>query len=180
MGNVVTTSKQQEIIEMANLEGFDAEQQEEMKSFDALPKGDYLAMAIESEMKDTKAGDGAYLQFTWQIIDGEFKGRNLWSRLNLRNPNQTAIDIANRELGDICKACKILKPKDSSELHGIPVMLNVAVEKRKDTGDMTNRIKGYKAAGGGVPAATPTPAAIAQLAPTTPTPAAPAEKPPWA
>ena len=164
---------------MANLEGFDAEQQEEMKSFDALPKGDYLAMAIESEMKDTKAGDGAYLQFTWQIIDGEFKGRNLWSRLNLRNPNQTAMDIANRELGDICKACKILKPKDSSELHGIPVVLNVAVEKRKDTGDMTNRIKGYKAAMGSAQAPSPTIAASAVT--TAPAAAAaPAEKPPWA
>lgn len=158
---------------MANLDGFDADQQEGMRSFDALPKGNYLAMATESEMKDTKANDGsAYLQFTWEIIDGEHKGRMLWSRLNLKNKNQTAVDIANRELGDICKACKIMKPKDSSELHGIPIVVNVGVEKRKDTGDITNRIKGYGPAGGASP-----PAAVAA----TPAPAsAPAEKPPWA
>lgn len=155
---------------MPNLDGFDAEQQESMQSFDALPKGDYLAMATESEMKDTKSGDGAYLQITWEVVDGEHKGRLLWSRLNLKNPSQKAVEIAQRELGDICKACNVLRPKDSSELHDIPIVLKVGVEKRKDTGDMTNRIKGYAVASGGGPAASTQ----------APPPVTEADKPPWA
>jgi hypothetical protein len=131
----------------ASLDGFNAEEQQGMLSFEPLPKGDYIAMATDSDMKDTKAGTGKYLQFEWQLIDGAYKGRKLWARLNLVNPNQTAVDIANRELGDICKAVGVVRPKDSAELHGIPVTLTVTQKKRSDTGEMTNEITGYSAVG---------------------------------
>lgn len=153
-----------------NLDGFNAEEQEGMRSFEAIPRGEYLAMVTESEMKPTKANDGSYLEFVWQIVDGEFKGRNLWSRLNLNNKNQQAVDIAKRELGDICKAARVLRPKDSGELHGIPIVLKVGVEKRSDNGELTNNIKGYAAAANAATA----PAAPAPAAAKTP------EKPPWA
>ncbi len=158
---------------MANLDGFDAEQQQSMRTFDALPKGDYLGMITDSEMKDTKAGDGKYLQLTWEIVEGEAKGRSLWSRLNLENKSQQAVDIAKRELGDICKAIGVLRPKDSMDLHGKLVVLSVSVKKRNDTGERTNDIKGYKAANGSAPQASQTAAPQAASAPV-------ADKPPWA
>jgi len=83
---------------MADLRGFDANQVEPSADFETLPAGKYEAVITESEMKPTKAGTGHYLQLTFQIIEGEFKNRFLWARLNLDNPNATAVQIARAEL----------------------------------------------------------------------------------
>lgn len=136
---------------MANLDGFDAREHEPTGGPDALPAGEYLAMATDSEMKSTKSGNGKYLQIAWKVLDGPHEGRMLWSRLNLENPNQTAVDIAKRELSAICHAVGVLRPKRSEELHGVPVMLRVGVRKRPDTGDLSNEVKGYKPASGSKP-----------------------------
>ena len=79
---------------MANLNGFDASQVEPTASFDPIPAGKYLAAITESEMKPTKKGSGSFLQLTFTVLDGEYKGRLLWCRLNLNNPNATAVKIA--------------------------------------------------------------------------------------
>lgn len=133
---------------MALLNGFNAEEHDELTDFSPLPQGDYLAIATDSDMKSTKAGTGEYLEIAWEVIDGEFKGRRLWSRLNLDNPNPKAVEIAQRELSSICRAVGVLRPEDSSQLHNIPLVLRVGVEKRKDTGEFSNRVKGYANANG--------------------------------
>ncbi len=68
---------------MANLHGFNANDVEPTTDFDPVPAGRYVAVITQSEVKLNKAGTGSYLQFTFQIIDGEYKGRYLWARLNL-------------------------------------------------------------------------------------------------
>ena len=129
---------------MGNLQGFDATQIEPSEDFDVLPAGNYLALISSSEMKPTKAGDGQYLNLTFQIIEGQFQNRLLWHRLNLVNPNQTAVNIASAELAAICKAVGVLVPSDSSELHNIPMEIKVKVKRRNDTGEMQNEIKAFK------------------------------------
>ena len=79
---------------MANLNGFNANEVEPTTDFDPIPAGKYLAVITESESKPNKAGTGSYLQLTFQVIEGEYKNRFLWARLNLDNPNQTAVKIA--------------------------------------------------------------------------------------
>jgi hypothetical protein len=128
---------------MADLRGFDANKVEPSSDFDAIPAGKYLAIISESEMKPTKAGNGMYLQLTFQIIDGPYKNRLLWARLNLENPNATAVQIARAELSAICRAIGVLAPNDSVELHNLPLIIHVKCKKRDDTGDITNEIKGY-------------------------------------
>lgn len=152
---------------MASLSGFDASQVPEQQEFSALPEGQYVVIATASEMKPTKSGTGAYLQFTFEVLDGPCKGRKLWARLNLQNPNQTAVDIAQRELGAICRAVGVIKPNDSSELHNRPLMVTVGVEV-DDKKRETNIIKKYEAVSGGAaaaPIATARPAAPAAAAP---------------
>lgn len=127
----------------ANLQGFDARNEDPMADFEALPAGKYLAAIVESEMKPTKAGDGNYLELKFQVLDGEYKGRNLWSRLNLTNPSGVAVKIARSELAAICQAVGVLTPNDSTELHDLPMEVKVAVKKRQDNGELTNEIKGY-------------------------------------
>jgi len=142
---------------MANLNGFNANEVEPTTSFDPIPAGKYLAAVTESEMKPTKSGNGSYLQLTFTIVDGEYKNRVLWARLNLNNPNATAVKIARGELSAICRAVGVMQPKDSVELHNIPLVIVVKLKKRQDTGELTNEIKGYepKAAAAGQPQQAP-------------------------
>ena len=128
---------------MANLNGFNASEVEPAARFEPIPAGKYVALITESELKPTKAGTGHYLQLTFQVQDGEYKGRILWSRLNLDNPNATAVQIARSELSAICRAVGVLEPKDSVELHNLPLVIDVKCRKRTDTDEITNEIGGY-------------------------------------
>ena len=128
---------------MADLSGFDANQVEPSADFEPIPAGKYLAVITESEMKPTKAGTGHFLQLTFQIIEGDYKNRLLWARLNLDNPNATAVQIARAELSAICRAVGIMTPNDSIELHNLPLIIHVKCKRRDDTGEITNEIKGY-------------------------------------
>jgi len=128
---------------MANLNGFNANDVEPTTNFEPIPAGKYLAAITESEMKPTKSGTGSYLQLTFTILEGEYKNRVLWARLNLNNPNATAVKIAYSELSAICRAIGVMQPRDSVELHNLPLVITVKVKKREDTGELTNEVKGY-------------------------------------
>lgn len=128
---------------MVNLNGFDASKYEPLAEYEVLPEGNYKATITASEMKSTKNGQGMFLEVTFQVIEGDFKGRNLWARLNLQNQNETAVKIAQSELSSICHAVGVLTPNDSSDLHNRPLIIKVRTKKRNDSGDLTNEIKGY-------------------------------------
>ncbi len=128
---------------MANLNGFNANNVDPATDFEPIPAGKYLAIISNSEMKPTKSGSGTYLELCFQLIDGPYKNRLLWSRLNLSNPNNQAVQIAQGELSAICRAVGVMQPKDSAELHNLPLQISVKCKKREDTGDVVNEIKGY-------------------------------------
>lgn len=128
---------------MASLNGFDANRVEPSTDYDPLPAGKYLAVITESEMKPTKAGTGQYLQLTFEILDGQFKGRKVWARLNLINTNDMTVKIAQAELSAICRAVGVLAPNDSVELHNLPLMITVKCKKRPDTGEISNEVRGF-------------------------------------
>lgn len=131
---------------MANLDGFDASQVDPKADFEPLPDGDYVVMAIASEFKPTKNNRGEYLEFTHEVVDGPHRGRRLFDRLNLKNDNEQAVKIAQATLSSICRAVGVLRPRDSSELHGKPMIAKVVVEPRNDKeGAYTNRVKNYEA-----------------------------------
>jgi hypothetical protein len=160
---------------MANLNGFDASQVEPSSELAPVPAGKYLAVIIDSEMRANKAGTGSYLQLTFEIIEGEHKGRLLWARLNLHNANETAVKIARAELSAICRAVGVLTPKDSCELHNLPLVITVKLKKREGTGEIVNEVKGYSPkASLTEPVVKPAePSANGTSTPTTPT------TPPW-
>lgn len=129
---------------MADLSGFDASQHEEMRSYELLPEGKYLAMITESDMKDNSKGTGQLLVLVVTIIEGEHQGRKLWANLNLRHSNVDTVRLAQIELAAICKAVGVMTPKDSNDLHDRPMLITLKIDKRKDTGDLQNKISKYE------------------------------------
>jgi hypothetical protein len=59
---------------MGNLD-FNANTVEPATDFEPIPAGKYVAAVVASEMKPTKAGTGNYLELTFEVLEGEFKGR---------------------------------------------------------------------------------------------------------
>jgi len=127
----------------------------------ALPDGVYPMIIKDSAWERTKKDDGTFLELTLEVIDGQHKGRLIWDRLNLDNPNPKAVEIAQRTLSALCHATGVMKVSDSAQLHNIPILVTV---KARDAEN--NDVKGYKKMDGvigSVPA--PTPAVSAPAAP---------------
>lgn len=124
--------------------GFDARQVEPNTGFDAIPAGEYDVVIIKSEVKTTKSQTGQYVELTLQVLDrGPFQNRKLFDRLNLWNPNATAVAIAKGTLSAICRAVGVPSPNDTVELHNRPLRVRVAVENDAERG-ASNVIKAYK------------------------------------
>jgi hypothetical protein len=129
---------------MATL-NFNAHEVEPSVAFEPVPAGKYIAVIVDSEMKQTKSGNGNYLELTFEITEGEYQGRKVWARLNIDNPNADAVKIARGELSAICRAVNVMMPNDSVDLHNLPLEINVKCKKRDDTDEISNEIKGYAA-----------------------------------
>ena len=74
---------------MAEL-GFQFKSEEvEGGEFELLPEAEYVGMFTESEVKDTKAGTGQYIQMKFEIVEGDKTGRVLFERLNTKNQGKS-------------------------------------------------------------------------------------------
>lgn len=98
-----------------------------------IPKGEYFAKIIASDLKTTKSGTGQYLELTWEInghvISGEHENRKIWQRINTKNDNPVAARIGKDELNRVCKACGLNQiQRDSTELHGREVIIGVKIK----------------------------------------------------
>ena len=129
---------------MASLGNFDANKVEPATPFEAIPAGKYLAMITQSEMKPNKSSTGRFLELAFTIIEGEFKNRKIWGRLNLENPSGIAVAIARSELSSLCRAVGVMTPNDSVDLHNLPLAIRVKCKKRKDNDEISNEISGYE------------------------------------
>lgn len=126
-----------------SLKGFNALNVEERKEFTLIPAGIYLAMIASSEMVSNKAGNGHFLKLDFVICEGDFENRHLIVRLNLDNPNPVAVQIAQSELAEICKAVGVIEPDDSTDLHDRPLNIQVVISPAKGEFGESNAIKKY-------------------------------------
>ncbi|MDR1492026.1 MAG: DUF669 domain-containing protein [Planctomycetaceae bacterium] len=126
---------------MAQL-NFDASQVEPSVPFEAVPPNKYLVEITNSSQKATKAGDGTYLELEFTILDGEYRGRKIWERLCLNHHLPRTVEIARSHLSAICHAVGVMKPRDSSELHRIPLVVTVKA-KCNNEGMIYNEVRGY-------------------------------------
>ena len=126
---------------------FDSNVIEPMGRFTPIPLDDYLVMITASEMKDTKPSPnkepGKYLNITFEVIEGEFKGRRIFDTLNLVNANTQTVEIAQRRLSSICRSVGVLHPKDSAELHNLPLVVSVGIKAADGQYEAKNVIRGF-------------------------------------
>jgi hypothetical protein len=144
---------------------------------EAVPAGWYNVIMDESEMKPTKDGEGAYLACRFAIVDGQYQGRKLFIRLNLKNKNPIAQEIAYKQLSAICHAVNIIHALDSAQLHNIPLKVKVKVRPATDDYEASNDVTQYKNINEAVLGAAPQAGFAAPAM--SPPPVAPPPQQPW-
>jgi hypothetical protein len=98
----------------------------------------------ESSMKPTKDALGSYLEARFNILDGQYHGRKLFARLNLKNSNQQTVEIAMKQLSAIGHAVGVLHIQDSAQLHGLPLKVKVKIRPASGEYEASNDITAYK------------------------------------
>jgi hypothetical protein len=152
---------------------FDASQVAPQASSGPVPAGTYLAHITESDVQPLKSGNGTGLKLTYEIIDGQYKGRKIWDNLNIQHSNEDTQRIAQSQLSALCHAVNVIKLQDTAALHLKPVNIKVVVREAQGQYQASNNIKGYESVSGARPVFT----AQAEEAPA----AAPVSKAPaWA
>lgn len=134
---------------MADLNGFDARQVDPNVAFVPIPAGEYIAAIVRSERKPTKDNQNAYLEIELEVLEGPEKGRRIFDRLVMWHSNETTVRIARGQLSAICHAVNVMQPRDSAELHNLPMRVAVGIKNREDNNEPTNVVKGYSPKGGG-------------------------------
>lgn len=116
------------------------------QSFDEyipLPPGDYLVTIVDSQIRETKAGE-SQLIFIYQVRGGEHDGEQVFDRLPLWSANPKAVNVAQRRLKTVAVASGHKNPNfiaDTSEFHGLSMMIRTAL--RDYNGQQYVDIKSY-------------------------------------
>lgn len=128
-------------------------------SYDPIPAGWYLAQVTDSGVNPSKSGKGMRMSLTFDILEGQFKGRKIFAGLNVQHENPEVERISQEQLGTLMHAIGVIDLQDTAQLHMKPVMIKVKVREAKDGYDASNDVSGYKKSdivaptGGGAPAA---------------------------
>ncbi len=118
---------------MAGLpQAFDSNQHDIMDKFAPIPTDWYNMRIVKTDVVKTKKKDGHYISLEFEVMEGDFKGRKVWTNLNVDNPNPVAVEIANKDLARICLSCGIPVIQDTQELHDIPLRVKVGLAKTND------------------------------------------------
>ncbi len=122
---------------------FDARKVAPNEGFGLIPAGEYQAKIVATEMVKNNSGKGKHLKIKVKVMGPEYKGRVLFDRLNLVNPNKEAVQIAEAQLSAICHALGIKRIKNTQQLHDKPLLINVVVEPSTNGYKDQNKIQVY-------------------------------------
>ena len=140
---------------------FDATQID-TSSHDPVQPGTYEAVITESETRPCRNGQGLGINLTFEILSESAKGRKVWNWINYMHPKQEAQRIGQEELARLCKALGIARLGDTVEMHNIPLMITVALDKDDPTRNVIKKVA-PKASSAAPAASVPTAAQTAVL-----------------
>jgi hypothetical protein len=110
---------------------------------DPLPANWYIAQITDTQTRTPKSGQGSMLNVTFEIIDGEHRGRKVWNNYCHEHPSAQTQAIARQNLAAICHACGMPNCGASEQLHYIPLKIKLRLKRDKNTDELVNEIAGY-------------------------------------
>jgi hypothetical protein len=150
--------------------------------FAPIPAGIYPATISHAEVKQTRAGDGSYVEVTYSIIGQSHEGRRVWHRCNIVNKNPKAVEIGNEQLHKIREAAGLVSLSNTDQLIGANMQIKIIVkDDRNEVKDVSELHQQAQQAPQALPAAPPqfAPAPTAPPAQQAPPTAPQAPAMPW-
>lgn len=116
-------------------------------SFGVLPAGDYLVQITDSSVGQNSKQTGVNLKLTFDVIDGEYKGRKVFDSLCIQHSSAKAQQIAQESLAKIVKSIGFAgKLEDSAALHHKPLKITVKIREASGGYNEQNDVTDYKSA----------------------------------
>lgn len=122
---------------MSNFLDFNFTQEElneaQKDEFALIPKGEYTAEITRSEIKDfhwqNSGAVGKSLSLMFRIIDGEYAGRVIWDNPQLSNSEFDGfVEQGQKRIKQIAGAVGITNLNDSTQLHDVPMTIQLGIE----------------------------------------------------
>lgn len=105
----------------------------------------YKVMIVSSQPENTTDNfgnvKGGYLAFELASIEGPTQGTKQIDRINLHHTNPKVVEIANKQLSAYCHVLGKFQFNDTAELHNIPFMIKVGLQKAPNPNNYTE-VKG--------------------------------------
>lgn len=114
-------------------------------SFDPIPKGKYLLRCVEAKLRDTKDGEGKYINCQFKVDEGEMANRRVFHIFNIANPSSEAERIGKAQLKAFLIGAAYFDPDDLKSLDdliGLKCNCIVGLEKSSQYGDK-NKITSF-------------------------------------
>lgn len=83
-----------------------------------IPEGTYNVIVAKSSRADTKNRTGIILKLMLTVMDGEYKGANVFANINLANNDDRAVEIGRKDLNSLLVATKVEKFSFASQVLG--------------------------------------------------------------
>jgi hypothetical protein len=113
-------------------------------NFSLLEKGVYRFVIGKAEIKQTKAGDGNYLNLMFQVVEGDREKTCIFKMFMLSSPKQVAVEIGKKQLAGLTKALSIAHLTDEQSLIGKECWGEVYISKGKNGYPDSNDISAFK------------------------------------
>ena len=117
----------------------DIPQDENRGDFKPLPDGEYTIIVDKMDVHPTSTG-GVGLKTTYQVVDGNYKGRLIFDFINVENKNPTAEAIGRRRVAEISYAVGFADVADDTDLL-LFKPFSVAVGSKKETYQGQEQVK---------------------------------------
>ena len=113
--------------------------------YSPVEEGWYPAIIRSVEIHTTKAGNGRYAKFRFDITGQKAAGRVIFSNLNIQNPNAQAEEIGRRQIGAIGRAIGLVDViRDTDQLVNGSLEIYVTIRKSEQYGDQ-NEVTKFRA-----------------------------------
>ena len=116
---------------------------ENRSEFTPIKPGWYHMEIVGGDVKKS-SNNGAYVEFTFRVAEGECANRRVFGRFNIVNASQEAERIGKQQLIALADAVGITDPSDTDPFLGKHVMANVTVRPATDRFAESNDIRGYR------------------------------------
>lgn len=108
--------------------------------FGAVPAGKYSVVVKRAEERQTKAGNGTYINLGLEITGPEYAGRWLWDMAATDHPSEKWVETGRKKLSQLCVAGRLRGFRSCTELEGIEARAEVSVDREDST---RNKVWGY-------------------------------------